>query len=153
MFFVTYKINSFPIDPLSVDEVRKSMRVSNGCDVLLALAWITGKEISMLERFPEVLFADVTECTNKERRGMMGMAIFSMLYTATCQMSSHSSTRTPGKAIVFSLLLKPIPTRVPFSTWYLKSRTCPTYGAKVSNFSSEPKTVIKNEKIGVRMKN
>ena len=83
----------------------------------------------------------------------MGMAIFSMLYTATCQMSSHSSTRTPGKAIVFSLLLKPIPTRVPFSTWYLKSRTCPTYGAKVSNFSSEPKTVIKNEKISVRMKN
>ena len=70
MFFVTYKINSFPIDPLSVDEVRKSMRVSNGCDILLALAWITGKEISMLDRFPEVLFADVTECTNKERRGM-----------------------------------------------------------------------------------
>jgi len=46
------------------------MRVSNGCDILLALAWITGKEISMLDRFPEVLFADVTECTNKERRGM-----------------------------------------------------------------------------------
>ena len=70
MFFVTYKINSFPIDPLSVDEVRTSMSVSNGCDILLALAWITGKEISMLDRFPEVSFADVTECTNKERRGM-----------------------------------------------------------------------------------
>ena len=45
------------------------MRVNSGCDVLLALAWITGKELSMLERF-----ADVTECTNKERRGMFIVA-------------------------------------------------------------------------------
>ena len=50
------------------------MGVNSGCDVLFALAWITGKELSMLERFPEILFADVTECTNKERRGMFIVA-------------------------------------------------------------------------------
>jgi len=64
----------FSLDSLSVEEVRSSMRVNSGCDVLLALAWITGKELSMLERFPEILFADVTECTNKERRGMFIVA-------------------------------------------------------------------------------
>ncbi len=38
--------------------------------VLLAFAWMTGKEISFFRRFPEFLAGDVTERTNNEKRGL-----------------------------------------------------------------------------------
>ena len=55
---------------MDIGAVRKSMSISDRQKVLLAFAWITGKEISLLRRFPEFLTADVTERTNREKRGL-----------------------------------------------------------------------------------
>ena len=46
------------------------MKVKNGQQVLLAFAWMTGRELRMFEKFPEMLCADVTEKTNLEKRGL-----------------------------------------------------------------------------------
>eukprot|EP00979_Chaetoceros_neogracilis_P000993 scaffold191_cov273-Chaetoceros_neogracile.AAC.8 len=55
---------------LNIEEVRKSMSINNNQSVLLAFAWITGDELRMLERFPELITFDVTEKTNNEKRSL-----------------------------------------------------------------------------------
>ena len=55
---------------LNIEEVRKSMSINDNQSVLLAFAWITGDELRMLERFPELITFDVTEKTNNEKRGL-----------------------------------------------------------------------------------
>ena len=52
----------------SLKSIRKGLRVNEGSDVLLALAWISGEEKELIRRFPEIISADVTERTNKEKR-------------------------------------------------------------------------------------
>ncbi len=41
--------------------------------MLLAFAWVTDEELSLVQRFPEFLSADVTERTNIEKRGLFLM--------------------------------------------------------------------------------
>ena len=59
-------------DPADLDMagIRRAMSVGKGQSVLLAFAWITGEERKMLEKFPELITFDVTENTNKEKRGL-----------------------------------------------------------------------------------
>ena len=54
----------------SIMEIRHAMQIHDNQDVLLAFAWTTDVEISMLLKFPELLTMDVTEKTNKEKRGL-----------------------------------------------------------------------------------
>ena len=55
---------------MDIKAVRESMNIRDKQSMLLAFAWITGKELSLLRRFPEFLCGDVTERTNKEKRGL-----------------------------------------------------------------------------------
>lgn len=55
---------------MDIEAIRDSMKVKEHQKVLLAFAWITGRELSFLKRFPEFLAADVTERTNREKRGL-----------------------------------------------------------------------------------
>ena len=52
----------------TIAEIRKSMKVSEGTEVLLAIAWISGEEKELFRRFPTVVSADITEKLNKEKR-------------------------------------------------------------------------------------
>mmetsp|Transcript_2524 Transcript_2524/g.2829 ORF Transcript_2524/g.2829 Transcript_2524/m.2829 type:complete len:364 (+) Transcript_2524:2-1093(+) len=54
-------------EDLNIDEVREAMKVNQ---VLLAFAWTSGEEKKMLSLFPELITFDVTEKTNKEKRGL-----------------------------------------------------------------------------------
>ena len=51
-----------------IQSIRKGLRVNEDSDVLLAIAWISGEEKELIRRFPEIISADVTEQTNKEKR-------------------------------------------------------------------------------------
>jgi hypothetical protein len=54
---------------LNIDDIRQTMKINDGQDVLLAFAWTTAKEAEMAKKFPEVFVMDVTEKTNVEKRG------------------------------------------------------------------------------------
>ena len=51
-----------------IDNVRKSLKMSDGTEVLLAIAWVSGEEKELFHRFPSVISADITEKLNKEQR-------------------------------------------------------------------------------------
>ena len=53
-----------------IETTRESLQVENKQQVLLAFAWMTGVELNLLKRFPEFLAGDVTERTNREKRGL-----------------------------------------------------------------------------------
>ena len=55
---------------MNIHEIRKRMRVNNGQDVLLSVAWITPYEKKMVQKFPQLFAFDVTEKTNIEQRGL-----------------------------------------------------------------------------------
>ncbi len=55
---------------MDIESIRTSLKIKDSQTILLAFAWITGKELSMLSRFPEFLCGDVTERTNIEKRGL-----------------------------------------------------------------------------------
>ena len=55
---------------MNISDIRKSMEINDGQDVLLGFAWVTGEELKTLAKFPEFLAIDVTEKTNKEKRGL-----------------------------------------------------------------------------------
>ena len=57
-------------DQENIKSIRKNMGLNDGQEVLLAFAWISGEERKMLSKFPELVTFDVTEKTNKEKRGM-----------------------------------------------------------------------------------
>ena len=61
---------SAPLMKNTIADIRKSMQLSNSQQVLLAFAWVSGEELSMVKRFPEMFMFDVTERTNIEKRGM-----------------------------------------------------------------------------------
>jgi hypothetical protein len=54
----------------NITAIREAMQLNDNQEVLLAFAWTTDEEIEMLKRFPELLTMDVTEKTNKEKRGL-----------------------------------------------------------------------------------
>ena len=58
-------------DNLDIDAVRKSMSVNRGNQILLAFAWTTSQELKLLKRYPDFISIDVTEKTNKEKRGLL----------------------------------------------------------------------------------
>ena len=60
-----------PEDDLDIQSVRKSLMVDDGCNILLAFAWMTGAEKKLLCQFPDFISIDVTEKTNKEKRGLL----------------------------------------------------------------------------------
>mmetsp|Transcript_15000 Transcript_15000/g.28232 ORF Transcript_15000/g.28232 Transcript_15000/m.28232 type:complete len:809 (-) Transcript_15000:162-2588(-) len=54
---------------MNIDNIRESMKIKEGQDILLAFAWTTKKEAEMAHKFPEIFMMDVTEKTNIEKRG------------------------------------------------------------------------------------
>ena len=54
--------------------VRRSLKVGDGNEILLAVAWITDQERRLVTLYPEVLASDVTEQTNKEKRSLLVVA-------------------------------------------------------------------------------
>jgi hypothetical protein len=54
----------------SIDLIRSSMKIEDSEDVLLAVSWVSKSEIDLLTRFPSVIVVDVTEKTNREKRGL-----------------------------------------------------------------------------------
>jgi hypothetical protein len=54
--------------------IRKSLKIDDGNVILLAVAWITDDARRMFTMHPEVLASDVTEQTNKEKRGLLLLA-------------------------------------------------------------------------------
>jgi len=46
------------------------MSLNNGQEILLAFAWISEEELSLVKRFPDFFAMDVTERTNIEKRSM-----------------------------------------------------------------------------------
>lgn len=54
---------------MNIDNIRESMKVKDGQDILFAFAWTTKKEAEMARKFPEIFVMDVTEKTNIEKRG------------------------------------------------------------------------------------
>lgn len=58
------------IEDYSINQIRESMRISDSQEVLLAIAWCTEYEISMIQKFPELITFDVTEKTNNQKRGL-----------------------------------------------------------------------------------
>ena len=55
---------------MNICDIRQSMEINGGQDVLLGFAWVTGEELKSLTKFPEFLAIDVTEKTNKEECGL-----------------------------------------------------------------------------------
>lgn len=55
---------------IDIDKIRLSMRINDNQEVLLAFAWITGEELQMVSKFPEMIIFDGTEQTNKEKRSL-----------------------------------------------------------------------------------
>ena len=55
---------------LNIKEIRESMLLNGEQDILLAFAWVTDVELNMLSKFPHLVTFDVTEKTNKEKRGL-----------------------------------------------------------------------------------
>ena len=55
---------------LNIDDIRAQMSINNGQEILLAFAWISEEELSLVKRFPEFFALDVTERTNVEKRSM-----------------------------------------------------------------------------------
>lgn len=56
---------------MNIQEIRSSMKINDSQDVLLAFAWVTGEELELVRKFPELFMIDVTEKTNKEKRGLV----------------------------------------------------------------------------------
>ena len=54
--------------------VRRSLKVADGKEILLAVAWITDQERRLVTLYPEVLASDVTEQTNREKRSLLLVA-------------------------------------------------------------------------------
>lgn len=46
------------------------MHINDNQEVLLSFAWITGEELQMVSKFPEMIIFDGTELINKEKRGL-----------------------------------------------------------------------------------
>jgi hypothetical protein len=63
-------LQNFYTDELDIEEIRESQAIGIDQQVLLGFAWVTNEELSLVQRFPEYLSADVTERTNIEKRGM-----------------------------------------------------------------------------------
>ena len=59
-----------PDEKMDITKIRESMGINDNQQVLLAFAWVTGDELRMVCKFPELFFMDVTEKTNLEKRGM-----------------------------------------------------------------------------------
>lgn len=55
---------------LNIDEIRKCMQINDNQEVLLSIAWVSGEERNMVQKFPEIMTFDVTEKTNIEKRGL-----------------------------------------------------------------------------------
>ena len=55
---------------MNIEEIRESQSIGILQSVLLGFAWVTDEELSLIQRFPEYLSADVTERTNIEKRGL-----------------------------------------------------------------------------------
>ena len=55
---------------LDIDTIRENMSLNNGQEILLAFAWISEEELSLVKRFPDFFAMDVTERTNIEKRSM-----------------------------------------------------------------------------------
>ena len=52
----------------TIKNIRKSLKISDGTEVLLAIAWVSGEEKELFHRFPTVISADITEKLNREKR-------------------------------------------------------------------------------------
>jgi hypothetical protein len=61
------KIND---DESNIDLIRSSMTISDNEDVLLAVSWVSTSELDILSKFPSIIVLDVTEKTNREKRGL-----------------------------------------------------------------------------------
>ncbi len=59
-----------PPSEMNIKEIRDSMCLNDTQQVLLSFAWISAEEKRVLTKFPELIFLDVTEKTNKEKRSM-----------------------------------------------------------------------------------
>lgn len=46
------------------------MKINDDQDVLLAISWETQPELHLLSKFPNLIVLDVTEKTNREKRGL-----------------------------------------------------------------------------------
>jgi hypothetical protein len=55
---------------MNIKEIRDSMCLNETQQVLLSFAWISAEEKRVLTKFPKLIFLDVTEKTNKEKRSM-----------------------------------------------------------------------------------
>jgi hypothetical protein len=53
---------------MDAKEVREALLVDNSENILLAIAWITNKDMRLFHLFPEVTFWDTQQKTNRERR-------------------------------------------------------------------------------------
>jgi hypothetical protein len=58
------------LEQSSITQIRKSMRIHDNQDVLLAVAWCSEYERQMVKKFPELITFDVTEKTNNQKRGL-----------------------------------------------------------------------------------
>lgn len=59
-------------DPMEyINRIRRAMSIPDTNQVLLAAAWCTDQERMLVSKFPEVMAADVTEQTNKEKRPLL----------------------------------------------------------------------------------
>jgi hypothetical protein len=55
---------------MNIKEIRDSMCLNETQQVLLSFAWISAEEKHILTKFPELIFLDGTEKTNKKKRSM-----------------------------------------------------------------------------------
>lgn len=59
-------------DPMEyINRIRRSMSIPDTNQILLAAAWCTDQERRLVSLFPDVMAADVTEQTNKEKRPLL----------------------------------------------------------------------------------
>ena len=55
---------------MSIKDIRKSMLLSDGQEVLLSIAWATAEEKALYQKHPHVIYADITEKMNREKRSL-----------------------------------------------------------------------------------
>ncbi len=65
------KLNIGEDDAFDIAGIRKEMQVRSSQKVLLAFAFATEDELRLVSKFPQFFAFDVTEKTNKEKRGLL----------------------------------------------------------------------------------
>jgi hypothetical protein len=145
--------------------VRRSLKVADGKEILLAVAWITDQERRLVTLYPEVLASDVTEQTNREKRSLLVVAgLTSSLESFTvCRALLPSCARwvfhwffstampalvpkkarlrnvvnfTDGDELEYNAFITAIPTSFPFSSHRLCAWHLINRGMKAASISS-----------------